>query len=152
GFARIRSSQQRSMVGWMTIPVESPQVAVFGPDPLLSVTIETCGGEDELHVHPAGQGIWVARMASELGSRPILCCMLGGETGTTLVPLLEQIPIQRRAVWTAGSCGSYVVDHRQGERQLLASSLRPPPHRHAVDELVSATLAAASSSALLVMC
>jgi hypothetical protein len=33
-------------------------VTVFGPDPLLSVTIEAGDGEDEMHVHVAGQGVW----------------------------------------------------------------------------------------------
>jgi len=43
---------------------EQPTVAIFGPDPLLSVTIEARGQRDEVHVHAAGQGVWVARMAS----------------------------------------------------------------------------------------
>ncbi len=131
---------------------EPVRVAVFGPDPLLSVTIEECGGDDEVHVHAAGQGVWVARMAAELGTQPILCCLLGGEAGSTLASLLERPQLHRRVAWTAGSSGSYIVDHRDGERQLVAASLRPTPHRHEVDDLVAATCAAASDSAVLVMC
>ena len=128
------------------------QVAVFGPDPLLSVTIEAGGTGDELHVHAAGQGVWVARMAAELGAQPVLCCMLGGEIGMTLQSLLERIGVQRRVVWTAGSTGSYVVDRRDGERHLVATSLRPRPRRHEVDDLVTETCAAALGSGVLVMC
>jgi 1-phosphofructokinase len=35
---------------------------VFAPAPQLTVTIERAGDDDELHVHPGGQGIWQARM------------------------------------------------------------------------------------------
>ena len=131
---------------------DRPKIAVFAPDPLLSVAIESSGGADELHVHAAGQGIWVARMAAELGAEPILCCLLGGEIGRTLESQLERHPVERRVVWTAGSSGSYVVDRRTGERRLVAASHRPPPHRHEVDDLLSATCIAASESSVLVVC
>jgi 1-phosphofructokinase len=127
-------------------------VTVFGPDPMLSVTIEAAGGGDELHVHPAGQGVWVARMAGELGAWPILCGFLGGETGTTLEVLLGSLPGERRMTRTAGSSGSYVVDDRSGERRLVASAARPAPSRHEVDDLIAATCAAALESAVLVLC
>jgi 1-phosphofructokinase len=136
----------------MPTELECPRVAVFGPDPLLSVAIEACGSGDEIHVHAAGQGVWVARMAAELGTRPVLCCMLGGETGITLRPLLDALPGERRAVITSGCSGSYVVDRRTGQRRVAAVSLRPAPTRHEVDDLVAATCAAALGSAVLVMC
>jgi len=46
------------------------RVTVFGPHPMLSITIEqlTADGGDDIHVHAAGQGVWVARMAAELGA------------------------------------------------------------------------------------
>ena len=41
-----------------------PRVAVFAPNPLLAVTLEREGPERErVHFHPAGQGVWAARMA-----------------------------------------------------------------------------------------
>jgi len=132
--------------------IDPPVITVFGPDPLLSITIEASGAGDEMHVHAAGQGVWVARTATELGARPILCCMLGDETGATLDSLLQRASLRRRVVWTSGSSGSYVVDRRAGERSLVATSLRPAPQRHELDDLVAATIAAASESALLVMC
>ena len=106
----------------MSSSADRPRVTVFGPDPLLSVTIERTGAVDEVHVHPAGQGVWVARMAGELGAWPILCGFLGGETGTALLPLLEALPGERRLVRTTGFSGSYVIDRRTGQRQVVAAS------------------------------
>ena len=136
----------------MSISADRPRVTVFGPDPLLSVTIEHTGAVDEVHVHPAGQGVWVARMAGELGAWPILCGFLGGETGTALLPLLEALPGERRLVRTTGFSGSYVIDHRTGQRQVVAAATRPAPGRHEVDDLVTGTCAAALESAVLVLC
>jgi 1-phosphofructokinase len=127
-------------------------VTVFGPDPLLSVTVEARGGRDDVHVHAAGQGVWVVRMAAELGAWPILCCTSGGETGAVLAPLLEALPGELRAIESAGSSGSYVADRRGGERQIVATSVRPALQRHEVDDLVAATCSAALRSAVLVIC
>jgi len=131
---------------------QRPRVAIFAPDPLLSVTIEARGDADELHLHPAGQGVWVARMAAELGAMPVLCSLVGGETGATLLPLLDALPGAGRITHTAGSSGSYVVDRRGGERRVVATALRPAPQRHEIDDLVAETVATALGSTLLVMC
>ena len=130
------------------------KVTVFGPHPLLSITIEALGGDggDDIHLHAAGQGVWVARMAAELGAAPVLCGFIGGETGTVLRPLLEQLPIALRLVETAETSGSYLHDRRGGERVPIAQSASPPPSRHEVDELFSATVAAALDSAVLALC
>jgi 1-phosphofructokinase len=119
---------------------------------MLSVTVESRGACDDVHVHAAGQGVWVARMVAELGAWPVLCSFVGGETGVTLRALLEPLPGERRLVETAGSSGSYVVDRRGSERRLIASTLRPAPARHEVDDLVAATCAAALQSSVLVLC
>ncbi len=119
---------------------------------MLSVTIEARGERDDVHVHAAGQGVWLARMAAELGAWPILCCLAGGETGLVLQRLLEQLPGECRIVSSGGSSGSYVVDHREGERRVLASAMRPPPQRHELDDLACATYAAAIHSRALVIC
>jgi 1-phosphofructokinase len=129
-----------------------PRVTVLGPDPLLSITIEGRGGQDEVHVHAAGQGVWVTRMAGELGARPVLCGLIGGETGATLSPLLDALPGEWRGVPTAGSSGCYVIDRRSGERELLATAARPFPERHELDDLIAETVAQALTSALLVVC
>jgi 1-phosphofructokinase len=129
-----------------------PRVTILGPDPILSIAIESRGGADDLHVHPAGQGVWVTRMTGELGALPILCGFIGGEVGMTLRPLLDALPGEYRLLETAGSSGSYIVDRRGQERRVIASAFRPAPERHEVDDLVAATCAAALSSAALVIC
>lgn len=130
----------------------APAVTVFGPDPLLNVTMERRGDDDDIHIHAAGQGVWVSRMVGEMGARPVLCCLLGGETGALLRSLLDALPGERRIAVMAGASGCYVVDRRGGERHVLAAAHRPPPQRHEVDDLVAATCAAALTSSALVVC
>ena len=127
-------------------------VVVFSPDPLLSITIEPLGEQAELHVHAAGQGVWVARSAAESGASTVLCCLLGGEIGSLLRPLLEHAGGELRAVPTSAPNGSYVVDHRGSDRMLIASCPRPVPRRHELDNLLSATCTAALSGSVLVLC
>ena len=129
------------------------KVAVFGPNPLLSITIEARAGDgDDIHVHAAGQGVWVARMAGELGAHPVLCGFLGGETGSALRPLLDQLPGELRLVETAAPSGSYVNDRRSGERVVVSLAPSPPPSRHEIDDLFSATCAAALDAGVLAVC
>ena len=143
------------------LPVPSPtesmpkghRVAVFAPHPLLSITIEDRGPEgDDIHLHAAGQGVWVARMAGELGAEPVLCGFIGGETGSVLRPLLDRLPGERRLIETGGNSGCYVLDRRSGERRLISESHSPPPSRHELDELVSAACAAALDCDAFVVC
>ncbi len=130
------------------------RVAVFGPHPMLSITIEalTAAGGDDIHLHAAGQGVWVARMAAELGAHPILCGFIGGETGTVLRPLLDQMDAELRLVGTVEGSGSYLHDRRGGEREPIAQSAALPPSRHEVDELFSTTVAAALDAGALALC
>lgn len=128
------------------------RVAVFGPNPLLTVTIETgAGGQDDVHMHPGGQGVWVARMAAELGAQATLCGFAGGETGAVVDALLAATPIERRFV-SAGETGSYVIDRRDGTRRLLAQREAHPASRHELDDLVSVACATALESDVLVVC
>ncbi len=130
-----------------------PSVTVFSPHPLLGVTIELRGEhQDDVHMHPAGQGVWVARMAAELGAHPILCGFIGGETGTVLRPLLDTLDADLRLVDAAASAGTYVVDRRSGEREFVATAWSDPPSRHELDDLFSVTVAAALESEVLVLC
>ncbi len=130
------------------------RVAIFGPHPLLSITIEslTAEGGDDIHAHAAGQGVWVARMAAELGARPVLCGFLGGETGTALRPLLEQLPVELRLVETAAASGCYIHDRRGGKREPVAQSAAMPPSRHEIDDLFSTACAVALDSDVLALC
>jgi 1-phosphofructokinase len=131
-----------------------PKVAIFGPSPMLSITVEslTADGGDDIHVHPAGQGVWVARMAAELGAEPILCGFCGGESGMVLRRLLEQLPIELRLVETAEGSGAYIHDRRDGERHPVAQSAAMPPSRHEIDDLFSVTCAVALDADVLALC
>jgi 1-phosphofructokinase len=130
-----------------------PRVTVFGPHPILGITIEQRGAdEDDIHLHPGGQGVWVARMAGEMGAFPILCGFSGGETGTLLRPLLEELPGERRLIETSVASGSWVIDRRSGEREMVAHAWSDPPTRHEIDDLVSVTTASALNSGVLVLC
>lgn len=130
------------------------KVTVFGPHPMLSITVEalTSEGGDDIHLHAAGQGVWVARMAAELGASPVLCGFIGGETGAVLRPLLERLDVDLRLVQTAEASGSYLHDRRSGEREPIAQTASLPPSRHEIDELFSTTVAAALDSDVLALC
>jgi 1-phosphofructokinase len=129
------------------------RIAIFSPNPLLTIAIEARGeGRDDIHVHAGGQGVWVARTAAELGADPVLCGLIGGETGSVLEPLLERLPGQRRLVRTDIASGGHVFDRRSGQRELVSRMTAEPPSRHEVDELVSLTCAVALESAALVIC
>jgi 1-phosphofructokinase len=132
----------------------SGKVAVFGPNPMLSITVEalTAEGGDDIHLHPAGQGVWVARMAAELGAAANLCGFIGGESGAVLRPLLAALPIELSLVETAEASGSYIQDRRSGERVPLAQSAAMPASRHDVDDLFSTTVGAALGAEVLAVC
>jgi 1-phosphofructokinase len=125
---------------------------VFAPHPLLTVTLEREGEQRErVHFHPGGQGVWVARMAASMGVEPVLCSLLGGESGALLDRLLEPLTAQRRLVATASASGSYVTDRRSGERHVVSCVLSDPPSRHELDELFSITCAEAIACGSLVV-
>ncbi len=131
------------------------RVAIFGPHPLLTVSLEREGeGEDRrerIHFHAGGQGVWVARMAGELGAEPVLCGFVGGESGALLRPLLEHLPGERRLVETTSESGCYVVDRRSGTRDALAFTMSEPPSRHELDGLFSLACAEALACGWLVV-
>jgi 1-phosphofructokinase len=130
------------------------RVAIFGPNPMLSITVEalTADGGDDIHLHAAGQGVWVARMAAELGADALLCGFIGGESGDVLRPLLEQMPYRLSLVETAEATGSYIQDRRSGEREPVAQSAAMPASRHEVDDLFSVACAAALDADVLAVC
>ncbi|HZL48380.1 MAG TPA: PfkB family carbohydrate kinase [Solirubrobacteraceae bacterium] len=137
-----------------TISAEGPlpRIAVFAPHPLLTVTLEREGARHEqVHFHPGGQGVWVARMAASLGAEPVLCGFLGGESGELLGGLLQRQIGQVRLVDTVSASGCYVTDRRSGERQVLTCTLSDPPSRHELDELFSITCAEAITEGWLIL-
>ncbi len=133
-------------------PSVAPRVAIFAPHPLLTVTLEREGSErEQVHFHPGGQGVWVARMAACLGAEPVLCGFLGGESGELLDGLLQRVGGERRVVSTTSASGCYVTDRRSGERELLTCALSDPPSRHELDELFSITCAEAIADGWLLI-
>jgi 1-phosphofructokinase len=131
----------------------SARIAIFGPHPLLTVSLEREGDDERerIHFHAGGQGVWVARQAGELGGEPVLCGFAGGEAGALLRPLLEQLPGERRLVETTAESGCYVVDRRAGRRDALAFTTSEPPSRHELDALFSLTCAEALACGWLVV-
>lgn len=132
----------------------NPRVTVFGPNPLLSVTIEARAGEpgEDIHLHAGGQGVWAGRSAATLGAEVVLCGFIGSEAGEVLAGLLDGLPGERRLVPTAGPSGCYVIDRRSGERELVAQSWTTSPSRHELDDLLSTTCACALGGGALVVC
>ena len=132
---------------------QSPRVCVFAPAPLLTVTIEPPSsdrGDGEVHLHPGGQGFWVARMLSRLDVDVVLCAALGGETGPIIRRLMVDAAI--RVVGTdAGVNGAYVHDRRSGHRVQLAAMPALRLSRHAVDDLYGATLVEALRAEITVL-
>lgn len=125
---------------------------VYAPTPLLSVTIEA-GPADvaEVHVHAAGQGFWIGRMAAILGLDVTLCGVFGGELGSIIESLIEGEGIGVRGIHTLGDNGSYVHDRRGGQRQVIVEVAPAALTRHEVDDLLSTSLAAAITSDVAVL-
>lgn len=127
-------------------------IAVFAPVTILTVTLErTADGEDEVHVHAGGQGVWQARMAASLGARAVLCTPLGGETGAVLRTLLDQERFELSDVEFEPPNATWIQDRRGGERETWWEGVPPVPGRHALDELYSAALAAGLECGVCVM-
>lgn len=130
-----------------------PRIAIFGPDPLLSISLERrADGSDEIHAHAAGQGVWVARMVAQLGGTPILCGYTGGETGMLVTSLLARAGGELRLVPTASPSGCYVTDRREPQHRVLAHAPAAVPSRHEVDALLSKACALATGADALVVC
>lgn len=130
----------------------APRLVVFAPSLVLTVTIERRGGDDaELHLHAGGQGLWVARMAAELGADVALCTALGGETGKVIQGLVAGESVELAASPCGNANGAYVHDRRSGERLPIVEIPARPLSRHEVDDLYGLTLARALDSQVLVL-
>jgi 1-phosphofructokinase len=115
---------------------------VFSPGLRLTVTVENGPRGEEIHLHPGGQGYWLARSIERLGSPVVLCAAVGGEVGDVLVPLLEsQTGIELVTVEQSAPSSVSLYDRRSGSRTLIARSEPSMMDRHAVDKLYSLTLA-----------
>jgi 1-phosphofructokinase len=127
------------------------RVMVLSPTPLLTVTVEAGRRGDEIHLHPGGQGVWVARLAVSLGVDVVLCASFGGETGTVIRSLLERWGIDVRAVDAASWNGAYLHDRRSGKRQPLAEMDAGERSRHEVDSLYGVAFVAGLEADVVVL-
>jgi 1-phosphofructokinase len=128
---------------------------VFGPGPFVSITIEqTVSGADgdEVHVHAAGQGVWVSRAAARLGADVTLVTTSGGEHGRVLDALLADEPFAVTVVAVSGEGACYVDDRRDGDRTRIASRHTDLLSRHELDDLYGSALTSALSADVAVLC
>jgi 1-phosphofructokinase len=130
----------------------APALCVLAPDPLLAVEIEEgrAGGSPEIHVHPGGQGLWLARMAYSLGARVVVCGPFGGEVGDVTAHLARSADLELRTTATAGA-GALVQDRRSGEPDEIATMAASPLDRHGLDDLYGTTLVTALESDVCVL-
>ena len=127
-------------------------MAVFAPALYLTVTVElSSSGNDEVHIHPAGQGFWIARMLKHLGERPLLCGPLGGESGRVIRGLLGQFRMDASIVDVAYRSPVIVSDRRSGDRELIAQSPPVTLERHEIDDMYGRLLEKAMGSELCVI-
>ena len=132
-----------------------PDVMVFGPGPFVSITIErtvTGADGDEVHVHAAGQGVWVARAAARLDAHVELVTTSGGEHGRVLDVLLADEPFEVTAVAVSGEGACYVDDRRDGDRDRIATRHTDLLSRHELDDLYGRALTAGLSAEVAVLC
>lgn len=117
-------------------------IVVVAPRLVLSVMAERSpAGEDEIHLHPAGQGFWVARMVQRLGVPARLCAALGGETGSALRALVADTGIELKTVEAAWTSPAYIHDRREGNaRREMAASPDHGLERHTGDDLYGLAL------------
>lgn len=132
---------------------DQPRVAVFAPAPVLVVTFECPpdGSGPEVAANVGGQGPWVARAVHALGADPVLVVPLGGDTGRVARHLLAEERHEVRAVETSAAIACYVEERRAGERTCIREA---PPGRFGqreLDDLYSATLAAALDAGVCVI-
>jgi 1-phosphofructokinase len=127
-------------------------VAVLEPAPLLMVAVQTAaGGRTEVQFHAGGQGVWVARMAAEMGGTPVLCAPFGGRSGALARALVEMDGVAVEAVSSHRSTAVWVSTGSDGEPADVAETPPPPLDRHEVDRLVNAMLAAGLDAGVAVL-
>ena len=132
---------------------DQPNVCVFAPTVFVTVTIEDTDDVegDDIHFHPGGQGLWVARMLRQLGERPVLCSPLGGETGRVLRSLIGQWGIDMGPVDVRSPSPAYVDDRRSGERVNIARGVVGELDRHELDDIYGKILDHALSTGVAVI-
>ncbi|HLM28496.1 MAG TPA: PfkB family carbohydrate kinase [Acidimicrobiales bacterium] len=123
----------------------STSVAVFGPAPVLVCTFEHPHdrADPDVALNVGGQGPWVARAVTVLGSTAILVAPLGGETGRAASHLLSDEPYQLRTVDVRAAIACYVEERRDGERSCIRDARPGRFGQRELDRLYTAALTAA---------
>lgn len=135
------------------IPPSDGRVVVFGPSPLLEVSVEVgAASGTAIRVIPGGQPVWVCRMVATMGSQAVLCGLSGGRSGALLDTLLRAEPFTCRLEATTGETGSFVVDQRSEPAAHVACAWAPPPSADEVEALIRATRDEATQADVLVVC
>ena len=132
-------------------PRERPTCVVFGPLLFLTVTIESEADEPRVHLHPGGQGFWIARMITVLGCEAKLVSPIGGEAGDVLAALFPGWEVDLKPVRTSITSPTQIHDRRSGERVEIVGVSMPQLDRHEVDDLYGVVLetALAADAAVL---
>jgi 1-phosphofructokinase len=129
-----------------------PAICVFAPSPILTITVEgSPEGIPEVHLHPGGQGFWVARMATQLGAEVRFCAPFGGETGALVRNLIAEAGITVIPVESQAANGAYIHDRRGGEREVIVETPGAALGRHESDDLYTAALAEAISARVAIL-
>ena len=135
-----------------------PRICVLAPTPLL--VVELAGPHEEsgrapehvdIHLHPGGQGLWVARMAVSLGAEVTVCGPFGGELGPLVAQMLSTDQLTIHSVGYSGGNGGYVYDLRAEDRETVAHMAPPALNRHELDDLYGTLLVDALDSDVLVV-
>ncbi|GAA4418878.1 PfkB family carbohydrate kinase [Georgenia halophila] len=129
----------------------APRICVLAPTPLLVMEIAGDAEHADVHMHPGGQGLWVARMAVSLGAEVTVCAPFGGELGGSVVQMLSTDRLTIHPVSSSGGNGAYVFDLRAGDRRTVAHMPPPPLTRHELDDLYGTVLVDALDSDVLVV-
>jgi 1-phosphofructokinase len=123
------------------MPQDRHTVCIFAPALFVTVTIEKGDDDrDDIHIHPGGQGFWIARMVRHLGESAVLCAPLGGETGRVAQAIMPDWGIDLAPIPIAGSSPAYVHDRRTGERHPVAERACPILDRHELDDVYASFL------------
>lgn len=130
-----------------------PAICVFASSLVLTVTVETAEADDgdEIHIHPGGQGFWIARMIDRLGESVSLAAPLGGESGRVIAALVADSGVELVAIDRPEESPVYIHDRRSGKRVTVAEQLEPGLSRHEADDLYSRTLESALAAETVVV-
>jgi 1-phosphofructokinase len=121
---------------------DGPLACVLAVGPALEVSVEALYNDPanpQVHVHAAGQGLWVARMVTALGGRAIVCAPFGGETGIAAAALARAEGVNLRPTQTTAN-SAHIVDHREGSREEVVIMRSAALDRHAQDDLFGTML------------